>query len=386
MKHLAHALGVLALWGAASAQGWAQAGCLDPLACNYDSAAVTDDGSCNYLTGTDVPVGEETVWHVGLFLSGTIYEALAGPCEDDGGANPNLSIYGALVGDGSEPLSMVDVVDMTGLLSELAALAESVGFGICGEDITVNALGQVFLMVQQGEMYVSPIPVGPNGEYLWAAPRASFASGCADPTAANFSGPCDLSLECLYNVTFRVNMGTAEVGDEGVHVAGSFNDWDPAATPMTLLMGGVYQTTLALPAGYYEYKFLQGASFMGAEYAPYACAAEFTTNRYFQLWGGTVDLGTPCFGACGPCEGCTDPLYASFDPFSVSNPALCVALSVPGCTDPAAENFDAAANVDNGTCITGGGSSGCEGDLDGDGAVTSSDLLSFLSLFGAVCF
>lgn len=54
-------------------------------------------------------------------------------------------------------------------------------------------------------------------------------------------------------VTFRVR---AEVGSK-VSLAGSFNDWDPAAKPMVDKNGtGEFACTLTLPKGRYEYKFV----------------------------------------------------------------------------------------------------------------------------------
>lgn len=41
-----------------------------------------------------------------------------------------------------------------------------------------------------------------------------------------------------------------------VYLAGTFNDWNPEATPMTRAEGGTWQITLALPPGHYEYKFV----------------------------------------------------------------------------------------------------------------------------------
>lgn len=41
-----------------------------------------------------------------------------------------------------------------------------------------------------------------------------------------------------------------------VAVAGTFNGWDPSASPPTRLADGTWAATLDLPPGRYEYKFL----------------------------------------------------------------------------------------------------------------------------------
>lgn len=54
-------------------------------------------------------------------------------------------------------------------------------------------------------------------------------------------------------VTFELD---AEVGSS-VSVAGSFNNWDPSASPMVDNPGGgKYSTVLKLSPGRYEYKFV----------------------------------------------------------------------------------------------------------------------------------
>ena len=174
-------------------------GCTDPMACNYDNMAQSDDGSCDYLETSTIPTGTDNVWLVGLTVTGTENEAYAAGCEADGGVNPNVSINGVIVGDGSAPMTLAGITDPTGLLGELAALASTVSFGICGDNITVSALGNIIPMVGNGQFWQSPIPVTADGSFLWAAPLTNFPVGCADPSADNFSSPCDLSLACAYN-------------------------------------------------------------------------------------------------------------------------------------------------------------------------------------------
>ena len=361
------------------------AGCTNPLACNYDNTATLEDGSCNFLDSSTIPTGTENVWLVGLTLTGTAFEAFAGPCEAAGGVNPNVSINGVIAGDGSAPLAMAGITDPTGLLADLAALASTVEFGICGDNITVAALGNIIPMVGNGQFWQSPIPVNEDGQYLWAAPLANFPIGCGDPAANNFTDACDLSLACTYDVTLRVNMANEMVSENGVHVAGEFQGWDPAATPASNAAYGVYSVTVSLPNGVHEYKFINGNEWGQDEVISGDCAAAGTTNRFVTVAGGAVVTGTPCFGSCDDCAGCTDPMFAEYDPFAGSDNGSCATGVVAGCTYPDAENYEATANDDDGSCTFETGSSACPADLDGDGAVATADLLQFLSAFGLVC-
>ena len=43
---------------------------------------------------------------------------------------------------------------------------------------------------------------------------------------------------------------------QSVAVAGTFNDWDVSCTPMTAPSEGTWKTTVWLPKGRYEYRFI----------------------------------------------------------------------------------------------------------------------------------
>ena len=364
------------------------------MACNYDNMAQTDDGSCDYLETDSIPTGAENVWLVGLTLSGTAFEALAGGCEADGGVNPNVSINGVIVGDGAAALTFAGITDPTGLLGDLVAIASSASLGICGDAITIAAGGNVVPLVGNGQFWQSPVPITDDGQYLWAAPMANFNVGCADPTANNFSSPCDLSLACTYDVVFAVDMNPALTpGTTSVAWAGTANGWNNTSNPMSDDDGdGVYEVTISLPAGAHEYKFIQNAdwglaeTFNGSE----SCTTppgEFV-NRVVTITGATT-LDAVCYNSCEACPegGCTDPAYVEFDPYAGYDDGSCLNLVVEGCMYEDATNYNPLANTDDGSCEfdeTGGGSD-CPGDLDNDGTVATSDLLNFLSFFGGTC-
>ena len=62
-------------------------------------------------------------------------------------------------------------------------------------------------------------------------------------------------------VTFSVDMNNETVAAEGVHVAGNFQGWDPAATMLSDDdMDGVYTLTVDVSdtLGLVEYKFING--------------------------------------------------------------------------------------------------------------------------------
>ena len=414
-------------------------GCTSPIACNYDNAATDDDGSCDFLE-TTLPTGASVPWLVGLTLTGTDMEPFAAGCEADGGVNPNVSVNGVILGDGTGgSLTLSNITDPTGLLGELVGVASITQFGICGNNIGVNIGGTIVFLVENNGVWTSAVPVS-GGQYLWVAPITSFNVGCGDPAACNFTAPCDLSLACDYTdtdgdgvldcnevvgcqdpeadnynanatdagqcnyngctdpdaqnynpganvdngscsylVTFRVNMSNETVSANGVHIAGGFQGWDPASTPVAAVGFGVYEITLSLAQGTYEYKFINGNAW-GEDESVGDCGNG--GNRVITVSSNIVTEGA-CFNSCDLCAGCTNPMFQEYNPFNGEDDGSCMTTSVAGCTYADAENFDAAANVDDGSCVF--ESSSCGGDLNGDGTIGTPDLLAFLSTFGAPC-
>lgn len=115
--------------------------------------------------------------------------------------------------------------------------------------------------------------------------------------------PCQGST--LVEVTFRVDLSQVTVAPEGIFLAGSFQGWNPASTPMTYIGGGVYEKKVLLnEAEYVEYKFINGNTWEGAEEVPEACGVPTGVggfNRFLTVPAGGNVQPIVCFAMCGPC-------------------------------------------------------------------------------------
>lgn len=113
-----------------------------------------------------------------------------------------------------------------------------------------------------------------------------------------------------YSVTFRIDMSAETVAASGVHIAGSFqsaaglgNNWNPGSTPVQDLDGDkIYEITVALPPGTYEYKFINGNAWGMDENPPSECSVGNTNNREVSV--GNTNLVLPAY----PFNGCISKL------------------------------------------------------------------------------
>eukprot|EP00913_Durusdinium_trenchii_P010000 g9386.t1 len=122
---------------------------------------------------------------------------------------------------------------------------------------------------------------------------------CTTPKSAD-----DIRL-AVADFSAKVGLGGLTVAPQGVHVAGSFQDWNPSSTALEDAdMDGTFEITLDLAAGRHEFKFINGNSFEEAETVPEACS-ELDSNNFNRYISVATD-GLPqevhvCFGACSPC-------------------------------------------------------------------------------------
>lgn len=113
------------------------------------------------------------------------------------------------------------------------------------------------------------------------------------------------------NVTFRLNMANETVTLNGVHIAGSLNDWSPSATPLSNTSGNIYEVTIGLtPEVSYEYKYLNGNSWGTEELVFGKC--QMTSNRYVTVPFKDTVLDIYCFEHCNEtCDALTESKIAS---------------------------------------------------------------------------
>lgn len=99
-------------------------------------------------------------------------------------------------------------------------------------------------------------------------------------------------------VRYKVDMSAESISANGIHVAGSFQGWDPSANRMHNLDSLVYEALTYVTPGTYSYLFYNGNTSADEETVPAIC----TVNAYREVnvVNDTV-VQTVCFASCTPC-------------------------------------------------------------------------------------
>jgi hypothetical protein len=108
------------------------------------------------------------------------------------------------------------------------------------------------------------------------------------------------STEPTNLITFRVNMSEQTVSPNGVHIAGNFQGWDPAATPLADEGNGIWAVTVEVDEwANLNFKFINGNAWGSDESVPGSCAVN--GNRTFTVGADDIVLDVVCFGSCLDC-------------------------------------------------------------------------------------
>lgn len=105
---------------------------------------------------------------------------------------------------------------------------------------------------------------------------------------------------------FRVDMrNVAGIDPKGVHVAGSFQSWDPAKLFLYSFDGFIYEYIAYVDTGMpnleHEFKYYNGNTAGVSEVVPIACA-NANTNRGVKATSDSVLIAV-CYSSCAACAG-----------------------------------------------------------------------------------
>ena len=228
-----------------------------------------------------------------------------------------------------------------------------------GLSFSVNDLATSFY-VEPGEWHLyldTPLPTpDTNGNF-----PILTSSGCMDPNAENFDPVAEFDNgTCQYITTLHLDMGELDPALAGPHIAGSFQNWVPSSTPMTLESDGTYSVeVIAVVGTQVDYKFINGDAWGEEETVPPACGANNGLggyNRFFIVDPTILEVPIHCFSLCNVCG---DPGFCGPGTYWDQDSGLCLPDDTLGGI--------------------------CPEDLDGDGIVAVGDLLLILSAFGTLC-
>ena len=137
------------------------------------------------------------------------------------------------------------------------------------------------------------------------SPCITAQPGCTDSTANNYNSSANVDDgSCEYNITFLIDMSEVALPFSVPEVNGTFNSWCGSCASMTDLNNdSVWEITIPLTAGNYEYKFsadnwnIQENLLSGL---PCTVTNFGFTNRTLNVTGNTT-LAVVCWDSCDPC-------------------------------------------------------------------------------------
>ncbi len=299
-------------------------GCTNSTACNFDSAATEDDGSC-------IAVGDACNDNDAT----TVNDVIGANCQCAGSAGiPTMVIFRVDMTNQNVSPNGVFVVGtfnnwdltLTQMTEYQPGFYQAVAFINAGETIQ-------YKFVNGGTWTGSetvPSACGTDdgtGNINRSATIGNTAL-TMEPVCFSECGAC-VAIP-MTAVTFTVNMSQQTVDPNGVQVVGSFQNWTLNASAMTNTGNGLYSFTTNIPTGTsIQYKFINGNTWSGAETVAFGCAVNDGSgnyNRAFNVTGTAVNIPTVCFNECENCI-------------------------MAGCTNPSACNYDATATTDDGSCL-----------------------------------
>jgi len=130
--------------------------------------------------------------------------------------------------------------------------------------------------------------------------RWIFVDSIANDTSTTmpimYAGNAPFGLKLL---RFKVDLHKeASIDPVGVHVAGTFQGWNPMTYRLYGFDTTIYDFMAFVEPGYYEYKYYNGNTIAEAEVVPFECSVN--SNRWVNVVNDTI-LDAVCFSECSFC-------------------------------------------------------------------------------------
>ena len=322
-------------------------GCMNPDADNYNPDATVDDDSC-VIAGCDDPLALNYNANVTDPDSSTCYYTLPSIIINEIHFNPSSA-----QGDDFdwEFCELHNAGDLAADLSGLHFFNSASGapqLGLVFPDDASLAAGEFMIITVAGGGGTSNY--SGNGYQVFEMELGNFSN----------SGE-EVSLQDAFgNVIDVVDYASSGWPGSGFSILGSTLIGDPNGGGATL-------------------------EYIPEVLAEYSAGTLGMDNEFGSNWQASwVDGGTP--GAPNSSAfGCNDATACNYNATAYLADNSSCTYDCYGCTYPDAENYTNGASFDDGTCTFSAGANPCPSDLNGDGTVTTGDLLIFLGAFGAIC-
>ena len=297
-------------------------GCTDSTACNYNSAAVNEDGSCTY-PGCSDPIAMNYDSTAGCLDESCAYSV----CEDfesyqNGDpiaeTSPNWGSWAELTTGAVAPF--VDDADVTTALSNSGSNSlyfEGVGAG------------------------------GPQDVVMPFGASAPFDNGIFEFSAMFYVNPgtggyFNLQGESTPGITWALDV---QMQPGGALVLENTGD------------GATYMTTSYVQGQWFELKLICDLTANYWELVLDGWNLGGFTNNYniasldlYPISGHQFYVDDICWSHNLNVEGCTDSTACNYNPNASIEDGSCVFGTCPGCTDSTASNYDPNANSEDGSC------------------------------------
>jgi hypothetical protein len=158
-------------------------------------------------------------------------------------------------------------------------------------------------------------------------------------------------------VTFQVDLSLETVSPNGVHIAGSFQGWNPGDAAGEMTDGnsdGIYEVTFPIAPGSYFFKYINGNAWDGTGNVAESLPAECNNGGNRSIEVGTNALTVlNCFSQCGSvCIPNPDPANITFRVNTMDmDPQPTAMFMIGGFTDPQWQSGAVAMSDDDGDMI-----------------------------------